>query len=308
MNETVLKQLLGEMLESESDGYKGYNDPAGWKFSLKHRIAMKRIFARFDRNARKLKENISGTGTAAERRKPRLNIKQQLLITLCIISLMALLSISAFAIGSSVRSAIARITDPPLEETESGTILYRDDHFTIGVRPADIHETAVPEEIGKPALVEKNEYIEGGYKYVDEIYCQQIASPLRSLKYWSWRRTREIYDITGDSSIHIATLSVKGTFYIGESQDFASIDSDSVEYTAEKHIGGTYPVISAGQPVCRSGIENDKGEPRYARIEITFNLDNASSSDTYPMCIEVNSKNICKAESGNITGRTGMIR
>lgn len=291
MNENVLSQLLGEMLESE---FAEYDDTPKWKYSLKHRFAMKRIFARFERNAQKLKENTSETAIPIERCKSRFNFKQRLLIIPCIIVLMTLISISAFAIGSSVRSAIARITDPPLGETENGTILYQDDYFTIGARPANIHETAVPEEIGEPTLVERNEYIEGGYKYIDEIYCQQLTFPSGSSEYWSWRGTHEIYDITDDSSIHLATLSIKGIFLVGESQDFAVIDPDDVEYTAEKHVSGTYPIISASQPVCISDIENDKGDPSSARIDLTVYFDNASSSDIHSMCMEVNSKNVCK--------------
>lgn len=297
MNENVLKQLLGEMMESE---FAGYDDTPKWKYSLKHRLSMKRIFARFERNTQKLKENTYETAIPIERHKPRFNFKQRLLISLCIISFMALLSVSAFAIDSGVRFATARITDPPLGETEDGTILYQDDHFTIGVRPVDINETAVFEEIGEPALVERNEYVEGGCKYIDEIYCQQLASPLSSLKYWSWRGTHEIYDITDGGSIHLATLSIKGTFYVGENQDCAGIDSDSVEYTAEKHVSGTYPVISASRPVCSSDIEDDKGDPRSARIELTFYFENASSPDTHSMCMEVNSKNVCKMICGHI--------
>lgn len=88
MNEDVFRQLLGEMLESE---FAEYDNPPKWKFSLKHRIAMKRIFARYERNVQKLKEKTSETSSLIEHNKPRLNIKQRLLIALCIIVLMTFL-------------------------------------------------------------------------------------------------------------------------------------------------------------------------------------------------------------------------
>ena len=87
MNEDVLVQLLGEMLESEFDGY---DDPPKWNFSIKHRLAMKRILARFERNAQKLKENTPETTLTTERRKPRSNFKRRMLIALCIIVLMTI--------------------------------------------------------------------------------------------------------------------------------------------------------------------------------------------------------------------------
>lgn len=88
MNEDVFRQLLGEMLESE---FAEYDNPPKWKFSLKHRIAMKRIFARYEKNVQKLKEKSSETAALIEHNKPRLNIKQRLLIALCIIVLMTFL-------------------------------------------------------------------------------------------------------------------------------------------------------------------------------------------------------------------------
>ena len=72
MNEDILKELLGEMLESE---FAEYDEPPKWKFSLKHRLAMKRIFARFERNVRKLKNSSCDTAAAVERYRPRFGLK-----------------------------------------------------------------------------------------------------------------------------------------------------------------------------------------------------------------------------------------
>lgn len=53
MNEAVFKQILEEIMEEELAEFD--NVPA-WKPSLKHRLAMRRIFARYERNVRRLKK------------------------------------------------------------------------------------------------------------------------------------------------------------------------------------------------------------------------------------------------------------
>ncbi|MCH5204749.1 MAG: DUF4367 domain-containing protein [Oscillospiraceae bacterium] len=88
MNENVLRQLLGEMLESE---FAEYDNPPKWQFSLKHRLAMKRILARYERNMQKLKEKSPDTAALIEQNKPCLSFKQRMLIVICIIILMTFL-------------------------------------------------------------------------------------------------------------------------------------------------------------------------------------------------------------------------
>ena len=55
MCENVFKELLEEMIESE---LAEFDNAPEWKPSLKHRLAMKRIFARYERNVQKLKEKL----------------------------------------------------------------------------------------------------------------------------------------------------------------------------------------------------------------------------------------------------------
>ena len=85
MNENVFRQLLGEMIESE---FAEYDNSPEWKFSLKHRLAMKRIFARYKRNEQKLKEK-SIEQTAQHHTYH--NIKQRLIIALCVVFLLTFL-------------------------------------------------------------------------------------------------------------------------------------------------------------------------------------------------------------------------
>lgn len=96
MNENILRDILLEVHEIEC----GVSDDLpDFKPSLRHRLAMKRIFARFDRNMRKLR-NTRRTVEAPtiEHRTRRYNIKQRVLIATLIIVLMAFLAGCASAI------------------------------------------------------------------------------------------------------------------------------------------------------------------------------------------------------------------
>lgn len=88
MSEDILRGLLMEMTESD---FAEFNDPPEWKSSLKHRIAMKHIFARYERNVRILRESKSGIVPAVNRYKPRHGLKKRLVIAILIVVLMTLL-------------------------------------------------------------------------------------------------------------------------------------------------------------------------------------------------------------------------
>lgn len=89
MNENILREILLEVHEIEC----GVSDDLpDYKTSLRHRLAMKRIFARFDRNTRKLRTTRRTRETPIiERRTRRYSIKQRILIAMLIIILMAFL-------------------------------------------------------------------------------------------------------------------------------------------------------------------------------------------------------------------------
>lgn len=90
MSENVLKEIMLEVHKIEC-GVP--DDLPDFKPSLKHRLAMKRIFARFERNACKLR-NI-GTiqeSPIIEHKARRYNLKQRILIAALIIILMTLLA------------------------------------------------------------------------------------------------------------------------------------------------------------------------------------------------------------------------
>ncbi len=87
MNEDVLKYLVGEMLKRE---FAQFDDPQKWKFSLKHRRAMKRIFARYEKNVQKLKKRSVEQAAPIEQHHPR-SLKQRLIITLCVLFLLMFL-------------------------------------------------------------------------------------------------------------------------------------------------------------------------------------------------------------------------
>lgn len=90
MNENVLKEILLEVHEIECGVV---DDLPDFKASLRHRLATKRIFTRFEKNTRKLRK----TGTIqepliTEHRARRYSVKQRLLIAMLIIILMAFLA------------------------------------------------------------------------------------------------------------------------------------------------------------------------------------------------------------------------
>lgn len=90
MNDNILKDILLEVHEIEC----GVSDDLpNFKPSLRHRLAMKRIFARFDRNMRKLRNTRStGETPIIERGTRRYSIKQRILIAALIIILMTFLA------------------------------------------------------------------------------------------------------------------------------------------------------------------------------------------------------------------------
>lgn len=88
MNEDVLRELLGEMIESE---FAEYDNSPEWKFSLKHRLAMRRIFARYERNLQKLKEKSIEKTAPTEQPHTYHSFKRSLIIALCIVFFMTFL-------------------------------------------------------------------------------------------------------------------------------------------------------------------------------------------------------------------------
>ena len=88
MNESAFKEVLRDALKY---WLAEFDDAPEHKFSLKHRLAMKRIFAKFDRNVRKLKnETMAGNAVTVEY-KPRLNIRQRIFFIMIVIILMTFL-------------------------------------------------------------------------------------------------------------------------------------------------------------------------------------------------------------------------
>lgn len=87
MNEEVFRSILEKAVMSEYADLDSDPEP---NYSLKHRLAMKRIFARYERNVRELKENRVDQTARNEYRRPCLNLKQRLMIALIVVFLAAL--------------------------------------------------------------------------------------------------------------------------------------------------------------------------------------------------------------------------
>lgn len=82
MNEEIFKSILERAVLSE---YADIDNTPDHKFSLKHRIAMKRIFARYEKNVRKLRVNETTTTTQITDIKPRYRLSRQLFFALIVI-------------------------------------------------------------------------------------------------------------------------------------------------------------------------------------------------------------------------------
>lgn len=209
------------------------------------------------------------------------------------------LSASAYAapkpeVGAVV-SAEASANDTPLYKAGNDNILYQDDYFTLGVSPDETLETTALTEDGEPVLVSREEYVEGDYRYVDEIYCRQISSLSRSLEKYNWWGTHKVYyELNQDPgySILLGTMKIEGTFTVDADQDIAVVDGDTVKCTTTKNGTDTYPIIYSDKPTCRSDVSDENGQPRYARVTYRSDFIKAAGvRDIHYMSFTVDSNN-----------------
>lgn len=228
---------------------------------------------------------------------------------ICVFSL----GISAFAAesqrsknNSTVMSASANITDPVLYEADGYSVLYQDEFFSLGVGQTEIIESNALDEVGEPVLVSRNEYVEGDYRYVDEIYCQPLNSPLRSLKTVNWWGTHEVYyesELADGLSMHPGTMRIEGTFYLDEDQNVAYVDDKSVKCTTTKSNSGKYPIILEGDPECNSDISIGSKSPRFATISCSVVFVKAAGvRDTHNMVLAVSSNNKAEVKCNHYAG------
>lgn len=89
MSETVFAELLEESLRRE---FAEFDNAPEHKFSLRHRLAMKRIFARYEKNVYRLRESESVKAYPASERKPYRRLKQRLIAAVLVIILMTFLA------------------------------------------------------------------------------------------------------------------------------------------------------------------------------------------------------------------------
>ncbi len=88
-NEILLKEILEEVHRRE---FAEFDNPPEHKFSLRHRLAMKRIFRRYERNVRKLKKAEEDRSPLQKESMPHYSIKRRMIFALVIIILMTLLT------------------------------------------------------------------------------------------------------------------------------------------------------------------------------------------------------------------------
>ena len=88
MSEEVFKSILEKAVMSE---YEELDNETDHKFSLRHRLAMKRIFARYERNVRELRANKTATTGKIVENNPRYRLSRQLFYAVIVIIFAAFL-------------------------------------------------------------------------------------------------------------------------------------------------------------------------------------------------------------------------
>lgn len=88
MNDYVLKRVLEKSLMRE---LAKYDNAPKHKFSLKHRLAMKRVFAGYERNVRNLREKEQINSSSLSEHKSQLSLKKRLFFATVVIILMTFL-------------------------------------------------------------------------------------------------------------------------------------------------------------------------------------------------------------------------
>lgn len=84
MSEDIFKEILGMALASE---FSEFDNMTEHKFSLKHRLAMKRVFARFARNARKSERKNDVKIAQIGNHRTEIGLKKRLIVAVIIVFL-----------------------------------------------------------------------------------------------------------------------------------------------------------------------------------------------------------------------------
>lgn len=88
MNENILEEIVAESYRRE---YKQYDNAPEHNFSIKHKLNMKRIFARYARNVNKIKQIQPKRHLEETTHSHNLSLRQKLFVAVLIIVLMSLL-------------------------------------------------------------------------------------------------------------------------------------------------------------------------------------------------------------------------
>ena len=208
----------------------------------------------------------------------------------------------------TVVSAETEASVSPLYADKDYSVLYQDDNFTLGISFVGAQEMAALENNGEATLIYEEEYVEGDYRYVDKIYYSPVSSPSRSIEYYDWWGTHEVYyELKKDpgQSMHLGTMKIEGRFILNPSQNSAIVDDDSVKCTTTKIGSDTYPQVFSGKPTCESDLSAANSSFRYAKITYSAVFYKADGVlDLHTMSLTVNSQNIAKVECDHSTVTT----
>ncbi len=176
---------------------------------------------------------------------------------------------------------------PVIRRDGDMNIVYEDPNFTLATQDIPL-VSDVTADYDTPILVSRNEYSDGDYRYVDEIYSYPVNNQMRSLKKKHQVAVHTIYyEPDNTSSIRLAEMCIEADFYYDAEQNYAYCDEESVSCSVKKTTNDKYPVYYETYKRCQSGLPGD--DYNYAQVVYEIQLYKSSTEyDVHRMVLTVN--------------------
>ncbi|MCM1168103.1 MAG: hypothetical protein NC299_09460 [Lachnospiraceae bacterium] len=211
MNETVFRELLRESFRRE---YAEFDNAPEHKFTLRHRLSMKKIFAGYERNVRALKKPESVYIPSSET-MPHYSIKQRVVIALVVIILMTLLTGWFFPIRE-------------IADAQIGWLRSRYDFPSMKMRTALTLDVAGDFGFAMTTLAETEEYKSFLADLVDmNIYSEDEVKTLKLRQHPKKAGESREYSAAGEDPlesyrVYVAELEADVEYYAERDAEFAA--------------------------------------------------------------------------------------
>lgn len=158
--------------------------------------------------------------------------------------------------------------------------VYQQDQFNTVAKQIDGYEVDLgktPPSESEFTLVNTNEYVDGDYRYVDNLFKSNYDKETGLKNAW-WEAWHEIYyEPDSDDSTHLATMHLEGRFFIIENQNVAYVDDDIIVYETIKSADQTYPIVTDIKKDFASEQDDLFEGKRYAYIEYKADVEISES-------------------------------